>query len=100
MTVMVDSDGRLGTVTVDGSHPSGSSPKGIRPQAIPDAASQAMLDLKLQSMRATVAQQQNQIEVLTAQVKENTEQIQKANARLEMNKPVLKVVANKRKAVP
>jgi len=100
MTVIVDSDGRLGTVTVDGSHPSGSSPKGIRPQAIPDAASQAMLDLKLQSMRATVAQQQNQIKVLTAQVKENTEQIQKANARLEMNKPVLKVVANKRKAVP
>src|SRR5215467_11088023 len=32
--VMVDSDGRLGTVTADGPNPGGSSPKGIRPQAI------------------------------------------------------------------
>ena len=42
--VMVDSDGRLGTVTADGPAPGGFSPKGIRPQAIPDAAKQAMLN--------------------------------------------------------
>src|SRR5216110_1877420 len=41
--VMVDSDGRLGTVTMEGADPGGFS--GIRPQAIPDAAAkQAMLD--------------------------------------------------------
>jgi hypothetical protein len=93
--VMVDSDGRLGTMTSDGPAPGGSSPKGIRPQAIPDAARQAMLDLKVQNLRATVTQQQNQIEALTAQLKEQAAQIQKANAELEMNKPAAKVVVNK-----
>src|SRR5216110_522389 len=63
--VMVDSDGRLGTVTMDGPDPGGFSPKGIRPQAIPDAAKQAMLNLEVQSLRATFAQQQQQIEMLT-----------------------------------
>ena len=73
----------------------GKSPEGIQPQAIPDAAKQAMLDLKVQNLRATVSQQQQQIETLTAQLKENAAQIQKANAALEMNKPAAKVVANK-----
>jgi hypothetical protein len=91
--VMVDSDGRLGTVTSDG--PGGSSPKGIRPQAIPDTAKQAMLDVKVQNLRATATQQQKQIETLTAQLKENAAQIQKAIAQLEMNKPTAKVVVNK-----
>ena len=72
----------------------GKSP-GIQPQAIPDAAKQAMLDLKVQNLRATVAQQQQQIETLTTQLKENATQIQKANAQLEMNKPAAKVVVNK-----
>jgi hypothetical protein len=93
--VLVDSDGRLGTVTMDGPDPGGFSPKGIRPQAIPDAAKQAMLNLKVQDLRATVTQQQQQIETLTAQLKENAAQIQKANAQLEMNKPAAKVVVNK-----
>src|SRR5438876_3585890 len=93
--VLVDSDGRLGTVTVDGPDPGGFSPKGIRPQAIPDAAKQAMLNLKVQNLRATVTQQQQQIETLTAQLKEQAAQIQKANGPLEMNKPAPKVIANK-----
>jgi len=93
--VMVDSDGRLGTVTMDGADPGGFSPKGIRPQAIPDAAKQAMLDLKVQNLRAIVTLQQNQIEMLTAQLKEQAAQIQKASAELEMSKPAAKVVANK-----
>ena len=87
--VMVDSDGRLGTVAMDGPDPGGFSPKGgIRPQAIPDAAAkQAMFNLKVQNLRATATQQQQQIETLTAQLKEHATQIQKVNAQLEMNKP-------------
>jgi hypothetical protein len=94
--VMVDSDGRLGTVTMDGPDPGGFSPKGgIRPQAIPDAAKQAMFNLKVQNLRATATQQQQQIETLTAQLKEHATQIQKVNAQLEMNKPATKVIVNK-----
>src|SRR5438094_46894 len=93
--VMVDSDGRLGTVTSDGPDRGGFSTKGIRPQAIPDAAKQAMLDHKVQNLRATVTQQQQQIETLTSQLKEQTTQIQKVNAQLEMSKPATKVIANK-----
>src|SRR6266567_94195 len=63
VVVMVDSDGRLGTVTSDGPDLGGFSPKGgIRPQAIPDAAKQAMLDQTVESLQATISQQQNQIE--------------------------------------
>ena len=97
---MVDSDGRLGTVTVDGPDPGGFSPKGIRPQAIPDAAKQAMLNLEVQNLEVTISQQQNLIEMLTAQLEEQTAQIQKVNARLEMNKRVAKMIVNKPKAVP
>ena len=93
--LMVDFDGRLGTITADGPNPSRFSPNGIRPQAIPDAAKQAMLDLKVQNLRAIVTLQQNQIEMLTAQLKEQAAQIQKASAELEMSKPAAKVVANK-----
>src|SRR5262249_3907937 len=82
--VMVDSDGRLGTVTADGPGPSGVSLKGIRPEAIPNAAGQAMLGRTVESLRATVTQQQQQIETLTTQLKKNAAQIQKANAQLEM----------------
>src|SRR5213080_2771593 len=94
--VMVDSDGRLGTVTSDGPDLGGFSPKGgIRPQAIPDAAKQAMLNRTVESLQATITQQQKQIEMLTAQLKENAAQIQKANDKLEMSKPAAKVVVNK-----
>jgi hypothetical protein len=72
---------------------------GIQPQAIPDAAEQAMLNLKVQNLRATVLQQQQQIERLTAQLQDNTAQIQKASAQLEVNEPEAKVVVNKPKAV-
>lgn len=99
--VLVDPDGRLGTVPVSaGGNPGKSSPKGMQPEAIPDAAKQAMLDLKVQNLRATVTQQQQQIDTLTVQLKENTALIQKANAELEMNKPAAKVVANEPKSVP
>jgi hypothetical protein len=99
--VLVDPDGRLGTVAMPaGGNPNKPSPKNFQPQAIPDAANQAMLDVKVQNLRATVTQQQQQIEMLTAQLKENTAQIQRANAELEMNKPAAKVVVNKPTALP
>jgi plastocyanin len=94
--VMIDSDGRLGTATADGHDPGGFSPKGnIRPQAIPDAARQAMLDRIIESLQTTVTQQQQQIATLTAQLKDNATQIQKAGAALEMNEPTARVVVNK-----
>ena len=61
--------------------PGGFSPnQGIRPEAIPDAAKQTMLNLEVQNLQATISQQQEQIETLTAQIKEQTAQIQKVNA--------------------
>ena len=93
--VLVDPDGRLGTIPISvGGNPGKSS--GIQPQAIPDAGKQTVLELKVHKLRATFAQQQQQIDTLTRQLKENTEQIQKANAHLEMNKPAAKVVVTKR----
>jgi plastocyanin len=93
--VMVDSDGRLGTFTMAGADPGGFSPKGIRPQTIPDAVRQTMLNLKVQNLQTTVTQQQQQLETLTAQLKEHAAQIQKVNAQLEMRKPAPKVIVNK-----
>jgi hypothetical protein len=51
-------------------------------------------------LEATISQQQDQIEILTAQIKEQVAQIQKVNARLEMKKPAAKTIVNKPKAVP
>ena len=95
--VMVDSDGRLGTATSDGPDPGGFSSKGnIRPQAIPDAAKQAMLNRIIESLQTTVTQQQQQIATLTAQLKDNAAQIQKANDQLEIGEPAARVVMDKR----
>ena len=43
-----------------------------------------------------VAQQQKQIETLTAQLKEQAAQIQKVSAQLEASKPAPQVVENNR----
>jgi hypothetical protein len=90
--VMVDSDGRLGTVTSDAASQRGV--QRIKSQAIPDAAKQAMLNLKVRKLQAIMVQQRQQIETLTSQLKENAAQIQKANERLEIDKPSAKVVVN------
>jgi hypothetical protein len=96
VAVMVDSDGRLGTVTSDGPDPGGFSAKGaIRPQAILDATKQTMINLKVQNLQATVTLQQQQIETLTTQLKEHAAQIQKVNAQIERRKPAPKVIVNK-----
>src|SRR5205823_5742941 len=73
--------------SVEGRDRGGFSPKGVRPQAIPDAARKAMFNLKVQNLQAMVPQQQQQIKTLTAQVKEQVTQIQKLNAQLETSKP-------------
>ena len=46
---------------------------------------------KVQTLEATVAQQQKGMEVLTAQLKEQAAQIQKVSAQVEMAKPATKV---------
>jgi len=94
--VMIDSDGRLGTATADGHDPGGFSSQGsIRLQSIPGAARQATLDRTIESLQATIAQQQQQIATLTAQLKDNAVQIQKANDQLELHEPVARVVMDK-----
>jgi hypothetical protein len=92
--VMVDSDGRLGTVTSDEPAPGEIAPKSLRQPMIPEAAKQAMLNFKLQKLQAIVTQQQQQIETLTTRLRENAAQIQKASTMLEIDKPSAKVVVN------
>jgi hypothetical protein len=43
-------------------------------------------------LQATVAQQQKQIQTLTAQLRDQAAQIQKVSARLEVSKPAPQVV--------
>jgi hypothetical protein len=45
--------------------------------------------------QATVARQQKEIRVLTAQLKEQAAQIQKVSAQLEVSKPAQQTVSNK-----
>jgi hypothetical protein len=80
--VGVDSDGKLGTVTMDanGNKTPVSSLIGTQKQA--------MLNRKIDELQATVAQ-------LTAQLKEQAAQIQKVSAQLEVSKPAPQVVTNK-----
>jgi multidrug resistance efflux pump len=59
-----------------------------------------MVNLEVQSLEATISQQQNQIEILTAQIKEQIAQIQQVNACVEMKKPAAITIVNKGKAVP
>jgi septal ring factor EnvC (AmiA/AmiB activator) len=47
------------------------------------------------NLKLTVALQQKEMQVLTAQLKEQAAQIQKVSAQLEASKPAPKVVANK-----
>ena len=54
-----------------------------------------MLNLKVEKLQATVAQQHKQIVTLTAQLKEQAAQIQKVSAQLEVNKTAPQIVANK-----
>jgi Tfp pilus assembly protein FimV len=49
---------------------------------------------KVEKLEATVAQQQKQLETLTAELRKQAAQIEKVSAQLEANKPAPKVVNN------
>ncbi|HKF94259.1 MAG TPA: hypothetical protein VKB96_06595, partial [Gammaproteobacteria bacterium] len=73
----------------------------VQPTARPGVQHQAMLDKKVQTLEATVgqqqqqiAQQQKQIETLSGQLNQQAEQIQKVSAQLEMIRPTPRVVNN------
>jgi hypothetical protein len=93
--VVVDPDGRLGTVLLaaNGTDTGGFSPQPA-PQALPQQEKEAMLDLNVEKLQATVAQQQKQIETLTVQLREQAAQIQKVSAQLEVSKPAPRTVLN------
>jgi hypothetical protein len=98
-TVLVDANGNRVTVPISQSQLQ-AAPQG-QPKAVPQRSDvsedghQAMLNLKVEKLQATVAQQHKQIETLTAQLKEQAAQIQKVSAQLEVNKPAPQVVMNK-----
>jgi methyl-accepting chemotaxis protein len=48
----------------------------------------------IRDLRSTVAQQQKQMEIIAAQLKEQAAQIQKVSAQLETSKPAPQVVVN------
>jgi hypothetical protein len=66
------------------------------PRSAPGAPTQrpATLNGEVEKLEATVAQQQKQIEVLTAQLKEHAAQIQKVSAQLQVSKPASRTVLN------
>ena len=69
------------------------APRG-RVQPAAHAEHQA-INKKVDKLQATVAQQQRQIETLTAQLREQAAQIQKVSAQLEMVKPAPQMVENR-----
>lgn len=93
--VMVDSEGRLGTFTLSAraNDLGGFYPHGGRRQAVPQGTKDAVLNLKVDKLQVTVAQQHKQIETLTAQLKQQAAQIQKVSAQLEVKKPAAQVVS-------
>src|SRR5581483_588385 len=95
-TLLVNADGN--TVTVPISQSQLQAAPQDQPKAVPQYSEdgrQAMLNLKVEKLQATVAQQHKQIETLTTQLKEQAAQIQKVSAQLEVSKPAAKVVVNK-----
>jgi len=92
--VLVDADGKLGTVAVDanGNKMAVPTPQGAQPQAMLRKVEEQAASIA--ALKSTVAQQQKGMEILTAQLKEQAAQIQKVNARLEVNKPAPRTVAN------
>jgi hypothetical protein len=94
--VIIDSNGKLGTLALPNGFP-GNAPAAKDPaprQDVHESEKQAMLNLKVEKLQATVGQQQKQIETLTTQLREQAAQIQKVSAQLEVNKPAPQVVNN------
>jgi len=94
--VFVDSDGRLGTTTVNGADPGGFFTQPAQRIAPQSAKPDTVLNGKVEKLQATVAQQEKQIEILTTQLNEQAAQIQKVSAQLEVKKPAAQVVSYQR----
>ncbi len=92
--VIIDSNGKLGTFALPLAGPEAKDP-GPSPD-VSGGEKQGKLNLKVEKLEATVAQQQKEIKSLTAQLKEQAAQIQKVSAQVEMSKPAAKVVNNNR----
>jgi hypothetical protein len=88
VTVLVDSAGKLGTVPVAAAP----GRQGARHQAMRNES----VHSKFEELQATVAQQQKEIALLTAQLKEQASQIQKVSAQLQLNKSAPQTVLNDR----
>jgi SlyX protein len=90
--VLVDDNGKLGTVAVNEigikTKQPQAIPQGVQPKAIGPDPKQAMLNRRVEELQATVARQQKQIDALAAG-------LQKVSAQLEASKPAPKVVASK-----
>jgi hypothetical protein len=96
-TILTDANGNRLTLPISQSQLQ-AAPLG-QPKAVPERyfedGHQAILNLKVEKLQATVAQQHKQIATLTAQLREQAAQIQKVNAQLEVNKAAPQAVANK-----
>ena len=90
--VLVDDNGKLGTIAVNEigikTNQPRTGPQHVQPQAIGPDPNQAMLNRRVKELQATVTRQQKQIDALTAG-------LQKVSAQLEVGKPAPKVVTNK-----
>jgi hypothetical protein len=84
-----------GTLARGGKAPAVPNRSAPQPRSRPQPHQQAMLNDKVGKLEATVAQQQKQIETLTAQLKEQAAQIQSVSAQLEMVRPAPRVVENR-----
>ena len=102
--VFVDATGKLGTVAVNGIGNKGAPravPQRVQPHAIGKDPKQAMLSRKVEKQQATIAelkstiaQQQKQMDIFTAQLKAQAAQIQKVSAQIQLTKPAPRTVAN------
>ncbi len=89
--VLVDDNGKLGTVSVNEigikTKQLQGVPQRVQPQAIGPDPKQAMLNRKVEQLQATVARQQKQIDALSAG-------LQKVSAQLEVSKAAPQMVGN------
>jgi len=88
VAVFADTNQKIGTNLIDAN----GNKVPFKPQAILDESLKQQK--RIAELEATVARQQKGMEVLTAQLKEQTAQIQKVSARLQLNKSAPQTVSN------
>jgi dihydroneopterin aldolase len=86
-TVVVDADGQLGTAAAG-------SPLSLK-EVLKQRQVVQQLKATTEKQAARIALQENQIQTLTAALKQQAEQIQKVSAQLEMIRPTPRVVENR-----